>query len=74
MMDMEELSGLDGPIDEDSYQWMEDNQPILLKEIIRLVKKGATPDQIYGYVFRRTERTGISRRCQQAARHLRRQA
>lgn len=57
-------------LDEISWQWINDNHPLLAEAIEDEVSHGATPRQIRRYVVRQTQRYELALRCEQAARFL----
>ncbi len=69
-MILQELPHLDQAINEESWQWLDDNAPIYAKAVQKEVANGRTPEQIRYYFMKRTQREAMAMRCEQAARHL----
>lgn len=65
-----DLPRIDEAIDEESWEWLQDNVPTLATAVRKEVASGASPDEIQRHIMRRTQRAALALRCQQAARHL----
>lgn len=59
-------------LDNESYEWMLSNHPILLDAVQKEIAAGKTPDDIRKLALRHVgpERDGLVRRCEQVARYL----
>lgn len=70
---MIDFAPLDEAFDKSDYDWLNANAPDHLTVIERLVREGATPEQIKSRVSRRIgpDRQQFVSRCEGAARHLR---
>ena len=69
-MIIKDLPRIDEAIDEESWEWLQDNVPTLATAVRKEVAGGANPDEIQRHIMRRTQRAALALRCQQAARHL----
>lgn len=69
-MGNDKLAVIGEALDEDSYQWLNDNRPDLAEAIEAAVGNGVTPIQVRRYVMARTERRELALRCEQAANFL----
>ena len=57
-------------INQESAEWLANNNPVYYDAIAADIELGATPDEIYRYVVRETSRNEIALRCRQAAAHM----
>lgn len=59
-------------INEDSWEWLQDNHPALAKALAAEVGRGRTPAQIERFVLDNVgpHRSALSDRCRQAAAYL----
>jgi hypothetical protein len=69
---MTEFDELGSELDQESWDWLDDNHPTIAAKIAMYVQRGATPDEIRKYVRKRvgTHREEFALRCLIAARHL----
>lgn len=65
-----ELSELAAAVNEESWQWLQDNLPSLAVALQKEVKAGATPDQVRFFIMRETQRPALALRLEQAASYL----
>lgn len=65
-----DLPRIDTAINEESWEWLQDNVPTLATAVQKEVTAGASPSEIQRHVMRRTQRAALALRCQQAAAHL----
>lgn len=65
---------LDSVLDEESWDWLNDNFPPLAISVSRAVEKGLTPEEIKRRVIQRlgAHREALAQRCELAAKHLER--
>jgi hypothetical protein len=64
---------LDAAIDAESWEWLQNDSPIMADALESEVKRGHQPDEIRQRSMRLTQRPALALRLEQAARHLRRQ-
>ncbi len=70
-MIIRELTHLSAAINEESWQWLQDNTPMLADALRREVEGGATADEIRQAAMRMTQRPALALRLRQAAAFLR---
>lgn len=70
-MIIRELNHLSAAINEESWQWLQDNAPMLADALKREVEGGATADEIRQAAMRMTQRPALALRLRQAAAFLR---
>ena len=70
-MIVRELPHLSAAINEESWQWLQDNVPLLADALRREVEAGATADDIRQVAMRMTQRPALVLRLRQAAAFLR---
>jgi hypothetical protein len=72
-MDMiiRELPHLTAAINEESWQWLQDNTPLLADALRQEVDAGASADEIRQAAMRMTQRPALALRLRQAAAYLR---
>lgn len=68
----EMFEGLDFAMDEESYEYLRDNYPIICMNVEKAVKLGAAPDMVRHRVLIRmgSHRIELATRCEAAARYL----
>ena len=68
----EQFIELGEQLDAESWQWLVENHPSIADAVELSIARGATPEQIRGFVLRRcgANRVEFARRCESAARHL----
>lgn len=64
------MPSLQEALDAESYEWMAERAPGILKALEREVAGGKTPDQIRLFVLLHTSRPELAQRCEQVARHI----
>lgn len=64
------MQALQEALDSESYEWMAERYPRILKALEREISGGKTPDQIRLFVLLQTGRPEIAQRCEQVARHI----
>lgn len=69
-MIVRELPHLAAAINEESWQWLQDNVPMLADALQREVEGGATVDDIRQAAMRMTQRPALVMRLRQAAMYL----
>lgn len=70
-MIVRELPDLEAAINEESWQWLQDNTPMLADALKREMDKGAMLEDVRRYTMRMTtQRPGLVLRLRQAAAHL----
>lgn len=69
-MIVRELPHLAAAINEESWQWLQDNVPMLADALQREVEGGATADEIRQAAMRMTQRPALVLRLRQAAGYL----
>ena len=62
------LADLGIALDQESYEWLEENRPDLASALDLAVKRGARPSDIRRFVITRTARMELALRCEQYAR------
>jgi hypothetical protein len=72
-MILRDMPELETAIDAESYEYLSENAPTLLRALQSEISTGASADEIKHYVMAVTGRYAIALRCQQAARHIRRE-
>jgi len=65
-----ELPHLAAAFNAESWQWLQDNAPLLADALAAEVRQNATPEQVRAFAVRATGRQEIARRLEQAAAHL----
>ena len=70
-MIIRELAHLTAAINEESWQWLQDNTPMLADALQREVAAGATAEEIRQAAMRMTQRPALALRLRQAAAFLR---
>ena len=65
-----DLHRIDAAINEESWEWLQDNVPTLATAVYKEVQSGATSDDIQKHIMRRTQRAALALRCGQAADYL----
>jgi hypothetical protein len=65
------MQSLQEALDAESYEWMAERYPQILKALEREIAGGKTPEQVRLFVLLQTGRPEISQRCEQVARHIR---
>lgn len=68
---LRELEHLQAAINEESWQWLQDNAPLLADALRREVDGGATAEEIRQAAMRMTQRPALALRLRQAAAYLR---
>ncbi len=69
-MIVREMPHLAAAINEESWQWLQDNVPLLADALGREVEAGATAEDIRQAAMRMTQRPALVMRLRQAAVHL----
>ena len=69
-MIVRDLPHLAAAINEESWQWLQDNTPILADALAREVAAGATAEEVRRYAMRMTQRPALVLRLRQAAAFL----
>ncbi len=64
------MPDLQKSLDAESYEWLAERSPRMVKAIEAEVMNGRTPEQIRLYVLLHTGRPEIAMRCQQVSRHI----
>lgn len=64
--------GFDTALDCESWEWLNDNAPVVAVEVEKLVKLGATPEQIRSRALQKCgqHRVEFATRCENSARYL----
>ncbi len=65
-----DMPSLQQALDAESYEWMAERYPRILKAVEREIAGGKTSDQIRFFVLLQTGRPEIAQRCEQVARHI----
>lgn len=65
-----ELPHLAAAFNAESWQWLQDNAPLLADALAAEVRQNATPEQVRLFAVRVTGRREIALRLEQAAAHL----
>jgi hypothetical protein len=68
--DAHPLEGLAAALDRVSWQWLQDNHPLLAEALELAVAGGAMPAEVRRFVMMHTGRYELALRCEQAARWL----
>lgn len=61
-------------LDKESYEWLTGYHPEIVEAIETEVSAGHRPEEIKLFVLRQTARLELALRCEQAARHIKRQS
>lgn len=69
-MIVRELPHLEAAINEESWQWLMDNAPMLADALQREIEAGATAEEVRQAAMRMTQRPALVLRLRQAARYL----
>lgn len=69
-MIIRELPHLAAAINEESWQWLQDNAPILADALAREIAAGATAEEVRQAAMRMTQRPALVLRLRQAAGYL----
>lgn len=72
MTTMIKFPDLDAAIDEEAWEWLQDNAPKYADALKAEVARGHKPDDIRQRFMRLTQREKLALRLEQAARHLQR--
>ena len=69
-MIIHELPAIDAAIDEESWDWLQDNLPMMASAVQIEVRKNVSAEEIRRHIMRKTFRPALAMRCSQAAQHL----
>ncbi len=65
---IQDMPAIEAAINEESWDWISDNVPVLAEAIQNeITKRNATPKQIRHFVMKSTQRERLAARCYQAA-------
>lgn len=64
------MPDLERALNAESWQWLEDNFASLADAVKAETQRGASPEDIRRFVFRKTDREALAKRCEQAAAFL----
>jgi hypothetical protein len=65
-----DMPDLQSALNEDSYEYVKDNWPLLAKALAKEVQRNASPDEIRRFAYRQTQRPALAKRLEQAAAHM----
>ena len=65
-----DMPTIDAAINEESFDWLHDNAPILANAVAEEVKRGASATDVRRHVMVKTYRPALALRCEQAAAYL----
>ena len=64
------FDALDQALNATAYEWLESQNPDLLRAIEKALADGLTPSLVRGRVMRKTYNDQLARRCESAAWHI----
>ena len=67
---LRDMQALDKAINEESWDWLSDNWPLMAGAVSEEVDRGAKAKDIGRHVLVRTQRPAVAMRCKQAAEYL----
>lgn len=69
-MIIQELPAIDAAINEESWEWLQDNLPMMASAVRIEVRRNVSAKDIRRHVFQKTMRPALAMRCGQAAKYL----
>ena len=65
---IQDMPAVEAAINEESWEWLSENVPVLAEAIqMEVVNRNASPKQIKHFVMKATQRERLAARCYQAA-------